>query len=529
MKLTSLRGALALAFSLIASVALGADASSPVFLQVTANAPSGTPPFIVTSPTKVVNLYADRAAIADAPGASFPNCGGDSGSGGTKGLVPAPAAGDAAAGKVLKANCAWGSGDSLHLKDFGAVGDNVADDTTALQNWINSCQTNNKVCYLDFGNYKISSTLTCNNKLHIVGFLSTLSTIRPNSATLNALDCTTNAEVVLEHFGIIYPSPANAGTHAIKIATASGLNYHSKISHLYISDAYHDMEFVDAVYLTIDGNLGTGSATANAGASCWRFNNTAANGPGGDNHLVANTCAKSGNSGCLLINSGSGIRWNNNKCVGDNSSGSFGISYDLIAGAPASGMSDINVDGGSIENKAVASNFKRNNTTSNLVNVTISNVEVLMPPAGNGVGFNINTDATGPWIKNIKYSGNVIHGGSSGPSSYCFILNSASKVLVHGNTCYNAGGTTHGMSVGSALSGLASDNEFSSLTSGYIGGGSTTFLIKDNQGMASGGFGIAAQNGTQIFMTDGAPGSSPCTGGSTGAMAFRQNGAWKCF
>lgn len=34
---------------------------------------------------------------------------GDSGSGGTKGLVPAPAAGDAAAGKVLKADGSWGA------------------------------------------------------------------------------------------------------------------------------------------------------------------------------------------------------------------------------------------------------------------------------------------------------------------------------------------------------------------------------------------------------------------------------------
>lgn len=61
----SLRGALALAFSLFASVAIGADASSPVFKQGTFNAPNGTPPFIITSQTKVNNLYVDRAAIAD--------------------------------------------------------------------------------------------------------------------------------------------------------------------------------------------------------------------------------------------------------------------------------------------------------------------------------------------------------------------------------------------------------------------------------------------------------------------------------
>lgn len=39
----------------------------------------------------------------------------------------------------------------------------------------------------------------------------------------------------------------------------------------------------------------------------------------------------------------------------------------------------------------------------------------------------------------------------------------------------------------------------------------------------------SAANGSQIWTTDGAPGSGPCTGSSTGAMAFRQNGAWKCF
>lgn len=38
-------------------------------------------------------------------------------------------------------------------------------------------------------------------------------------------------------------------------------------------------------------------------------------------------------------------------------------------------------------------------------------------------------------------------------------------------------------------------------------------------------------NGSQVFVTDADPGSSPCThaGAQTGAMAFRQNNAWKCF
>jgi hypothetical protein len=60
---------------------------------------------------------------------------GDSGSGGTKGLVPAPAAGDAAAGKVLGAGGGWvvpGSGTvtSVSLTTTGGIAGSVTNPTT---------------------------------------------------------------------------------------------------------------------------------------------------------------------------------------------------------------------------------------------------------------------------------------------------------------------------------------------------------------------------------------------------------------
>lgn len=53
---------------------------------------------------------------------TIPTLVGDSGSGGTKGLVPAPASGDAAAGKFLKADATWevpsgGSSNTLLTSD----------------------------------------------------------------------------------------------------------------------------------------------------------------------------------------------------------------------------------------------------------------------------------------------------------------------------------------------------------------------------------------------------------------------------
>jgi hypothetical protein len=38
----------------------------------------------------------------------------------------------------------------------------------------------------------------------------------------------------------------------------------------------------------------------------------------------------------------------------------------------------------------------------------------------------------------------------------------------------------------------------------------------------------AATNGTMLYCSDCTVASSPCTGSSTGAMAFRVAGAWRC-
>lgn len=56
---------------------------------------------------------------------------GDSGSGGTKGLVPAPSSGDAAAGKVLKADGTWGGGSKVLGRGFASTA-SVITSTTAI-------------------------------------------------------------------------------------------------------------------------------------------------------------------------------------------------------------------------------------------------------------------------------------------------------------------------------------------------------------------------------------------------------------
>jgi hypothetical protein len=59
--------------------------------------------------------------------------------------------------------------ETASVKDFGATGDGTTDDTTAIQNAINSFTVNGGVLNFPVGNYKISSTLTVSKPVMLVG------------------------------------------------------------------------------------------------------------------------------------------------------------------------------------------------------------------------------------------------------------------------------------------------------------------------------------------------------------------------
>lgn len=55
--------------------------------------------------------------------------------------------------------------ESVSVKDFGAVGDGITDDTAAIQNAINT----SGFVFLPSGNYRVTSTITLNSGTHLVG------------------------------------------------------------------------------------------------------------------------------------------------------------------------------------------------------------------------------------------------------------------------------------------------------------------------------------------------------------------------
>jgi hypothetical protein len=114
---------------------------------------------------------------------------GDSGSGGAKGLVPAPSAGDAAAGRFLAASGTFSAptftqsgtgavsrlvtaklGDIVSVKDFGAIGDDSTDDTAALNLFFAAVAAGAKGVITQ-GTYRFTSALNAvtGSNLWVVG------------------------------------------------------------------------------------------------------------------------------------------------------------------------------------------------------------------------------------------------------------------------------------------------------------------------------------------------------------------------
>jgi len=78
--------------------------------------------------------------------------------------------------------------DWVSVFDFGAVGDNTTDDATAIQNAINSCQTNGKCLYFPEATYKINTGLTLNSLANI--FAASGAALDAHNASIDAITLT---------------------------------------------------------------------------------------------------------------------------------------------------------------------------------------------------------------------------------------------------------------------------------------------------------------------------------------------------
>jgi hypothetical protein len=336
------------------------------------------------------------------------------------------------------------------------------DDTAALNSWIGQCQTFGLTCFLDSGNFYVSSTLAVTNAIRVEGIGLAASTIWAAGSGVSAINISTPNAVVFRTFGIQYARAAYSATYAIELTAPSGQNYASIFEGMFIGNAFYGFELQSAVATSILNNWISGSDTAtNLSAAGIYFHSLSSCGIG-DHSVTGNYIAIPGPAIGILIDCGAGFKIEGNKIVGNDSANSYGIQLSLSSGAPNLGPSDLLITGNSIENELVGFLAQRQGTTQTYFNVQITDNEFSGTP--NGKVVFIPTDGTGVWLKNANISGNIIYGAASGINNG-ISLDTISVFTLDNNIYIGNGGTDTAFTIGSgATNGAVLDNVANNVT-----------------------------------------------------------------
>jgi Pectate lyase superfamily protein len=117
------------------------------------------------------------------------------------------------------------------LRDFGCVGDGVADDTANAQKAINGC---GGILYIDPGVYFIPGGVKVSDSICLQGFGQQSAFKVPQSCPIG-LDVQTTKSVVFKDFAIIGDANVTNWSILLNVAPSSGFNQASRCVNLYLA------------------------------------------------------------------------------------------------------------------------------------------------------------------------------------------------------------------------------------------------------------------------------------------------------
>jgi len=415
---------------------------------------------------------------------------------------------------------------SINTADFGAVCDGSTDDTTHLQNAINQAISGNVPLLIQesVAGCKITSALTISAPITIIGYGHVQSTIALGNTTQNGFLITSQNPVYFYNFGITALGTQTAGAGIKVDPGATFQNLESKFIGLRFIGLWEGLDFERAASWTV---LDSKFINILEKSIIVRNLTNVDHGDGTISHCQFQQAATA-NSGNINIyqESSGGLRILNNK---------FNASWDGYELNLASGAftSILLIDGNSFDNIAnagvllttqtpAAGQFRFANIISNQFNMA----------ANSGVsGIKITASSTPLWLLDVAIDGNSFLDNATSSSAFGINIDNVTNVSITGNAFEDTSGTAFGINITSAASlvTISDSNAYRNfaLNKNYTNA-STSTLIQDGSGLAFASLPTAAANGSRIFLTDGTPGTAPCTGSGTGSTAFRQNGAWVC-
>jgi hypothetical protein len=348
-------------------------------------------------------------------------------------------------------------GPNFNVKDFGAKGDNVTDDTVTINAAIQAAIAAGGALFFPVGIYLISGTLTINGALRITGSGRSASSLRWVSGTLNAVNITTDSPVEIFAMGFTAPVGATAG-NVISMGSGGTQNAYSSIKDCLFTNGWNGIASANTCGCTI--------------ADCYFIGLQAvgvylANSYVGDfgGNLLRGNYFRLGGANFIGIQVGSS---NRAKLVENRfDGGKYAIQMLLVA---ATAFSDLMILGNTFTSQSTAAlAFNTGGGGATAVDIGIVSNRFDNCPTGLAM-----TDATA-FISRVLVCDNwfaIAAGGSSGIN----LLN-VNHFLVQGNLFVGNGGAPAGVIVGAACAdGTVGVNKYKALGVAFTNASNTTYL-----------------------------------------------------
>lgn len=320
--------------------------------------------------------------------------------------------------------------DVVSVKDFGAVGDGVTDDTAAIQAAITAVTSAKKRLYVPAGTYRYT-TLAVNDEFAVSGDGNS-SNLQTTQVFNGGITVTTNSPVIFEDIALTAVGPQIAGA-LLTLTDDTFENGLSTFRNVTFANHYIGLRFIRAATWSVM-DCYFESAGVDAGSThIWIQNDQ--NPDSGDSNIIGNVFYYSNNVGTHIrqISSG-GTKIIGNKFL-------FGACHYRMVLAAGAATYDLIFANNSSEFASDANMVFDAGSGASWANIQIQNNQYTITAAKSGILFNDNGFI---WADGINISGNIF--GSTGAATVAN-LNRTRRVSIDTNSYRMESGST-GINIG---------------------------------------------------------------------------------